>query len=69
MSSSMQSHLSKPVHLLGCKYQSKDIKNMNATKITLPLIIAVLSFLTVGCNTLQALEPTAILISDIKNAL
>lgn len=33
------------------------------------LIIAALSFLTIGCNTLQALEPTAILISDIKNSI
>lgn len=69
MSSSVHSRLSKRIRLLKCKYQSSDGKNRKATEMTLPLIIAALSFSAVGCSTLQALEPTAILISDIKNSL
>lgn len=40
-----------------------------SNKLISSFIIVALSALTVGCNTLQALEPTAILISDIKNSL
>jgi hypothetical protein len=65
----MHSRLPKRRRLLKCNYQSNDVKNRKATEITLPLIIAALSFSAVGCSTLQALEPTAILISDIKNSI
>ncbi|WP_443542257.1 hypothetical protein [Psychrobacter sp. T6-3] len=33
------------------------------------LMIAALSFLIVGCSALNALEPTAVLISDIKGSI
>ncbi|WP_321156096.1 hypothetical protein [Psychrobacter sp. LV10R520-6] len=69
MSSSIHSRLSKRRRLLKSKYQLNDVKNRKATKTTFALIIAALSFSVVGCSTLQALEPTAILISDIKNSL
>ena len=40
------------------------------TKITFTLgIVAFFSFSAVGCNTLKALEPTAILIADIAKVL
>ena len=39
------------------------------TKITFTLGIVAFSFSALGCNTLKALEPTAILISDIAKAL
>ena len=38
------------------------------TKLAFASVILACSFMSVGCNTLQALEPTAILISDIKNS-
>ncbi len=37
--------------------------------MSLSLVIATLSFSTVGCATLQALEPTADLINDLKKIL
>ncbi|WP_201617184.1 hypothetical protein [Psychrobacter urativorans] len=84
MLSSMQSRFLEPQHLLKFNHQSsnatyentkhkkathKKVRHEKATKITFTLIIAALSFSAVGCNTLQALEPTAILISDIKNSI
>lgn len=38
-------------------------------KLSLSLVLLALSFSTVGCATMQALEPTAILISDMKKIL
>lgn len=78
MSSSMQSHLlahhnsPKPEHQLHSANdkQGRHEKVIKALiKTMLALIIAAWSFSAVGCSTLQALEPTAILISDIKNSL
>lgn len=68
-----QQHLVKLSHQLNTvNYKTSNHKSAwheKVTKITFTLIIAALSFSAVGCNTLQALEPTAILISDIKNVL
>ena len=74
MSSSLQSRFLEPKHLLKFKRPSgsanyEKAKSKEVTKITFALIIASLSFSAVGCSTLQALEPTAILISDIKNSI
>ncbi len=74
MSSSMQSRLLEHYHLLKFQNRSKNAKHKRSrhekvTKITFSLIIAALSSLAVGCNTLQALEPTAILISNIKHSI
>ena len=58
-----------------CLLQPKNHANHNEAqykpikKITFTLIISALSLSAVGCNTLQALEPTAILISDIKSVI
>lgn len=38
-------------------------------KIVCVLSIMTLCYLTVGCATLQALEPTAVFIADIKDIL
>ncbi|WP_299184761.1 hypothetical protein [uncultured Psychrobacter sp.] len=59
------------------KYLSKSIKsdtkyaliNRKAKLLGLSLLLAVLSFSTVGCASLQALEPTADLINDLKKIL
>lgn len=63
------------------KYSSSDIKPdikqgiksssfyRKIHKIGLSFVLVVLSFSTVGCATIQALEPTAVLISDMKNIL
>lgn len=40
-----------------------------ATIIKLSFVLGMTSFSAVGCATLQALEPTAVLISDIKDIL
>ncbi|WP_435948964.1 hypothetical protein [Psychrobacter sp. DM8] len=49
-------------------YQTDNQKNQPHKPIFV-LMIATLSFLTVGCSALNALEPTAILISDIKGSI
>ncbi|TXD98004.1 hypothetical protein ES754_03360 [Psychrobacter frigidicola] len=79
MSFTTQSRCLKSQHLLNLKHQSSNgnykkawhrkVKHEKATKIVFTLIIAAFSFSAVGCNTLQALEPTAILISNIKNVI
>lgn len=43
--------------------------NRKANLLGLSLLLAVLSFSTVGCASLQALEPTADLINDLKKIL
>lgn len=71
MSLSVQSGLlkdqSNPIN--NKKYRQGQSIYEKYTKITLKIGIVAFSFLVVGCNTLQALEPTAILISDIAKAL
>ena len=73
MSSPIQSRLLEHHYSLKFKHQPnnnhKKAVHGKAIKITLALIIAVFSFSAVGCSTLKALEPTAILISDIKNSI
>ncbi|MBO1530196.1 hypothetical protein J3492_03085 [Psychrobacter sp. F1192] len=43
--------------------------NFNYKKTGLGFVLLLLSFSLVSCATLQALEPTAVLISDIKGVL
>ena len=50
-------------------YNDKQKRYKTATTLTFTCIIAALSFSAVGCQTLQALEPTATLISNIKNSI
>ena len=74
MSSSMQSRLLAHHYSPKLKHQlhtASDTQGRHekVIKITLALVIIALSFSAVGCSTLQALEPTAILISDIKNSI
>nr|WP_317198861.1 hypothetical protein [uncultured Psychrobacter sp.] len=49
-------------------YQTDSRRNQIRKPIFV-LMIAALSSLTVGCSALNALEPTAVLISDIKNSI
>ncbi|AMN67317.1 MULTISPECIES: hypothetical protein [unclassified Psychrobacter] len=71
----------KHIHLPKRQYPSNGIRSdikpipkrhfiyRKANALSLLLLIAALSFSTVGCATLQALEPTADLINDLKKIL
>lgn len=77
----LQTFLLKPIRLLTYKHLLDSLKphmknSVNARciykrvlTISLPVIIVLLSFSTAGCATLEALEPTAALINDLKKIL
>ncbi|OLF38286.1 hypothetical protein BTV98_05490 [Psychrobacter sp. Cmf 22.2] len=72
-----QTCISKHVSLPQRKHLSRSIEsdtkyaliNRKANLLGLSLLLAILSFSTVGCASLQALEPTADLINDLKKIL
>ncbi len=77
----IQTSLSKSIRSLTYKYLLNNLKlyrhnNVNncsiykkALSLSLSMIVALLSFSTTGCTTLEALEPTAALINDLKKIL
>jgi len=81
MPSLQQTCFSKHTHLPKRQYSSNGIRSdigyiprkhfiyRKANALSLSLLITVLSFSTVGCATLQVLEPTADLINDLKKIL
>ncbi len=58
--------LSQQKTLIMRSYQTNHSKINNAMFI---LMMGIFSFSAMGCSALNALEPTAVLISDIKNSI